>query len=62
MAKKIKKIALVTKEDLAQKEETGALPIKHKTKGKDFIPIDIEEYKKKAKLRERLNRNKPTEK
>jgi len=62
MAKKIKKITLVTKEDLAQKEETGFLPKKHKTKGKDFIPVNIEEYKKTAKLRERLNKKKPTEK
>ena len=56
MAKKIKKVALVTKEDLAQKEETGFLPKKHKTKGKDFIPVNIEEYKKTAKLRERLKK------
>ncbi|MBQ7258064.1 MAG: hypothetical protein IJS60_10295 [Abditibacteriota bacterium] len=62
MAKKIKKIALVTKEDLAQKEEIGVLPKKHKNKGKDFIPVNIEEYKKIAKLREKLNKNKPTEK
>ena len=56
MSKKIKPIKVVTKEALAQKEETGVLPKKHKTKSKDFIPVDIEEYKKIAKLREKFNK------
>lgn len=58
---KIKKITLITKEALAEKEETGFLPKKHKSKGKDYIPRDTDpqDYEKTARIRLRLkNKNK----
>ncbi|MBQ0105231.1 MAG: hypothetical protein KBT47_04250 [Armatimonadetes bacterium] len=59
MSKKIKKTILVTKEELALKEETGYLPKKHKSKEKNFMPMDPEEYRKTADLRAKLNKNNP---
>ena len=58
MARKLKKIALVKKDDLLEKEETGYLPKKHTHRGKstDYDPIDINEYKKTAKFRIKLNK------
>lgn len=59
---KIKKITIITKEALAEKEETGTLPKKHSAKGKNYVPknTDQQEYEKTARLRAKLkNKNNP---
>ena len=53
MAKKIRRIKVVTKEELARKEETGSIKKTHEPKAKDYIPMDMDDYKKIAKLRKK---------
>lgn len=59
---KIKKISIIKKEDLLNKENNNGIKPRKVKKIREFTPMDVDDYRNTAKLRERLNKKTPAEK